>query len=69
MSMNESDEKKAPQHLEDNSSSNLKLEEIEAEIAASRPRLYGTTLNVVLGFVAGTGFTLFGYATPSQAGI
>ena len=57
-----SDDKEDSRHFEDQSSSELKLEKIEEEVALKRPRLTGTTLNIVLGFVAGTGFTLFGYA-------
>lgn len=61
MSVNVSGVKYPAQHIESRDSSNVKLEVTEAELAPYRPRLNGTTLNIVLGFVAGTGFTLFGY--------
>ena len=39
----------------------LNHEQLQAEVYQSRPRLKGKTLTFALAFVAGTGFTLFGY--------
>ena len=35
--------------------------ELERAVDEKRPRLHGRTLTYALAFVAGTGFTLFGY--------
>ena len=54
--------------LEENNSSQqaenksgFRIDNIGDEVDACQPRLRGMTLNVVLAFVAGAGFTLFGY--------
>lgn len=35
--------------------------DFDAEVVASAPRLSGPALTAAIAFVAGTGFTLFGY--------
>lgn len=37
----------------------------EAEVTSHLPRFRGRTLTALISFIAGTGFTLFGYACPS----
>ena len=61
MGVKGTDEKNQARYTENRNSSDVNFGVIEAEVIANRPKLNGTTLNVVLGFVAGTGFTLFGF--------
>ena len=51
-------EKRATQHTEPKRIS--RVDDIGGEIDGYQPRLRGTTLIAALGFVAGSGFTLFG---------
>ena len=58
-SHNAQNEKVEVQHIE--VLTGLNHEQLQAEVRGSRPRLRGKTLTFALAFVAGTGFTLFGY--------
>lgn len=40
--------------------------QLREEVAANQPRLRGRTLTYALAFVAGTGFTLFGFVSPLE---
>ena len=40
----------------------LSSDRLAQEVESSKPRLHGRLLTFMLAFVAGTGFTLFGYA-------
>ena len=62
-SNNAQSEKVEVQHLE--VLTGLNHEQLQAEVYQSRPRLKGKTLIFALAFVAGTGFTLFGYVITS----
>ena len=62
-SHNAQNEKVEVQHLE--VLTGLSHEQLQTEVYQSRPRLKGKTLTFALAFVAGTGFTLFGYVIMS----
>ena len=62
-SNNAQSEKVEVQHLE--VLTGLSHEKLQAEVYQSRPRLKGKILTFALAFVAGTGFTLFGYVIMS----
>jgi len=55
----ETHEKAVQQTFEDNTGESF--DQLERDVAANKPRLQGRTLTAALAFVAGTGFTLFGY--------
>jgi len=54
-----SEKKMADKHIED--VIGLSSDELAQEIESKKPRLHGRFLSFMLAFVAGTGFTLFGY--------
>lgn len=59
------DEKGSLSRIED--ITGLRNGELQREVANSQPRLRGRTLTYALAFVAGTGFTLFGFVLRTMA--
>lgn len=46
-----------------NASTDMAASKFEAEVIANAPSMRGRRLNWAIAFVAGTGFTLFGYVS------
>lgn len=55
----QSEKRKADRQIED--ITGLSSGQLAQEVENSKPRLHGRLLTFMLAFVAGTGFTLFGY--------